>query len=216
MSRGGRQLLVLCLVLLVAIVLPFVVWGEHFEAGLTLQGARVWMEGFGAWAWAAGVALLVSDLVLPIPSTVVMSALGWMYGWFWGGLISVTGSVLSGCVAYGLSRYLGRSVAVWIAGEDGLSKAHTLFEKGGGWLVAVSRGLPVLPEAVACLAGLAKMPWRAFWMALVCGSLPLGFAFAAIGSVGHQSPGLAVALSVVVPAGMWWAARKWHAIQSSR
>jgi hypothetical protein len=45
------------------------------------------MESYGSWAWAAGIALLVSDIVLPVPSTVVMSALGWMYGWWIGGLI---------------------------------------------------------------------------------------------------------------------------------
>ena len=214
MSGGVRRLLVLCAALLVVIVLPFVIWGESFEKALSLEGSRAWMDGFGGWAWAAGLGLLVSDVVLPIPSTVVMSALGWMYGWFWGGVLSVGGSVLSGCVAYGLSRFLGRGVAVRIAGEEGLRKAEALFETGGGWLVAVSRWLPVLPEAVACLAGLSKMRWRPFWVALVCGSLPLGFAFAAIGHLGHQSPGLAFALSGLLPLVIWWVARKWRAVQA--
>jgi uncharacterized membrane protein YdjX (TVP38/TMEM64 family) len=216
MSPGVRHLLVLIGALIVAVVLPFVFWGERFEAALSLEGAREWMEGYGRWAWLAGMALLVSDLVLPIPGTVVMSALGWMYGWFWGGVIAAAGSVLSGVVAYGLCRLMGRRVAVWIAGEDGLEKAHALMERGGGWLVAVSRWLPVMPEAVASLAGLAGMRWRTFWVALLCGSLPLGFAFAAIGHLGHEQPGAALLLSAVVPAGMWWVARRWKAVQSER
>lgn len=216
MSRASRHLLALILVLLVAVILPFVLWGELFESSLSLAGARAWMERFGAWAWLAGIGLLVADVGLPIPGTVVMSAMGWMYGWLLGGVISATGSVLSGAAAYWLCRALGRPIAVKIAGEDGLEQAHALFEKSGGWLVAVSRWLPVLPEAVACLAGLARMRWRTFWVALLCGSLPLGFAFAAIGDLGHQSPAAALALSAVVPVGMWWVARRWRAVQSSK
>lgn len=216
MTRASRHLLALVLVLLAAVIVPFLIWGERFEAALSVEGTRQWLEGFGAWAWLAGIGLLVADIALPIPGTVVMSVMGWMYGWFWGGLISAAGSMLSGTVAYGLCRLLGRPVAVRIAGADGLEQARALFEKNGGWLVAVSRWLPVLPEAVACLAGLARMPWRTFWVALLCGSLPLGFAFAAIGHLGHESPAGALLLSAVLPAGMWWVARRWRSVQSSR
>lgn len=216
MTRASRHLLALVLVLLAAVIVPFLIWGERFEAALSVEGTRQWLEGFGAWAWLAGIGLLVADIALPIPGTVVMSVMGWMYGWFWGGLISAAGSMLSGTFAYGLCRLLGRPVAVRIAGADGLEQAHALFEKNGGWLVAVSRWLPVLPEAVACLAGLARMPWRTFWVALLCGSLPLGFAFAAIGHLGHESPAGALLLSAVLPAGMWWVARRWRTVQSSK
>ncbi len=208
MTAASRHLLLLVVVLLALVIAPFLIWGGGFENAFHLEGARAWMEGFGAWAWAAGVGLLVADMVLPVPGTVVMSALGWVYGWFWGGLISAAGSMLAGMTAYGLCRWLGRPAAHWIAGEDGLEKARVLFEERGGWLVALSRWLPVLPETVACLAGLARMRWRTFWRALLCGSLPLGFAFAAVGHFGHQSPALALALSALVPVVLWWLARR--------
>jgi uncharacterized membrane protein YdjX (TVP38/TMEM64 family) len=49
--------------------------------------------------------------------------------------------------------------------------------------------------------------WR-FSIALACGSVPLGFAFAAIGAAGTEDVGLALALSALVPAllygtGVW-------------
>jgi uncharacterized membrane protein YdjX (TVP38/TMEM64 family) len=167
------------------------------------------MEGYGAWAWAAGIVLLVADIVLPVPSTVVMSALGWMYGWWIGGLICSAGSMLSGIVAYGACRWLGRGAARWIAGEEGLRRGEEIFEKSGGWLVALSRWMPVLPEAVACLAGLSRMRRRVFFPALVCGSLPTGFAFAAIGHLGQSEPGWAMALSCIVPVVLWLGAARW-------
>lgn len=206
--RGNRPLIILVIVLLALIVVPFAIWGARFDAALSFDGARGWMGQFGGWAWMAGIGLLVADIVLPIPSTVVMSALGWMYGWLWGGVIGAAGSVLSGVVAYGSCRFLGRPAARWIAGEEGLARGEEVFSKGGGWLVALSRWTPVLPEAVACLAGLMRMPWRTFLAALVCGSLPLGFAFAAIGHLGQDRPGLALLLSGAAPAVLWLVAAR--------
>lgn len=204
-SRPRTSHLSLLVGLLLALVIgPFLIWGEAFESALSLEGARAWMERFGPWAGLGGVLLLVGDIALPVPGTVVMSALGWMYGWWWGGLLSSVGSILSGMVAYGLCRWLGRPAALWIAGEAGLEKGHAFFEaRSGGWLVALSRWMPVLPEAVACLAGLVRMPWRPFLWALVCGSVPLGFAFAAVGHLGQKSPAAALAFSAVLPVLLW-------------
>lgn len=208
MTRGNRSLIILILVLLAGIIVPFVIWGAAFDKTLSLEGTRQWMEGYGAWAWAAGIVLLVADIVLPVPSTVVMSALGWMYGWWMGGLIAAAGSMLSGVVAYAACRWLGRGAARWIAGEEGLRRGEEIFEQRGGWLVALSRWMPVLPEAVACLAGLSRMNARVFFSALACGSLPTGFAFAAIGHLGQSEPGWAMALSCIVPVLLWLGAAR--------
>ena len=78
----------------------------------------------------------------------------------------------------------------------------------GGWLVVLSRWLPLFPEEVACTAGLAKMPLPLVGLALVCGSLPLGLVFALIGSLGVSSPLSALALSVVLPPLLWLGARR--------
>jgi uncharacterized membrane protein YdjX (TVP38/TMEM64 family) len=191
-------------VLLVLIIAPFCIWGGWFEKMLDLQGAKAWMESLGAWAWLGGVALLISDLILPVPSTVVMSALGLVYGWFWGGIASAAGALLAGLAAYALCRKFGHRPALWLAGEAGLAKGEALFRsQRGGWLVALSRWMPVLPEAVACLAGLAKMPFRVFFAALLSGCVPLGFTFAAIGALGVERPGLAIALSALAPVALY-------------
>ncbi|HCN29103.1 MAG TPA: hypothetical protein DIT64_10180, partial [Verrucomicrobiales bacterium] len=106
-----HSLTLLVILLLAGIILPFLIWGEAFESMLSLEGARAWMENYGSWAWLAGVALLVADIVLPIPGTVVMSALGWKYGWLLGGCIAAAGSMLSGAAAYFLCRRLGHGAA---------------------------------------------------------------------------------------------------------
>ena len=53
-------------------------WGGGWEEQFTLAGSVRWLEGSGRWAWAAGILLLAADLVLPVPGTVVISALGYV------------------------------------------------------------------------------------------------------------------------------------------
>ena len=71
-----------------------------------------------------------------------------------------------------------------LAGREDLEKGERIFgSEAGGFIVALSRWLPVMPEVVACMAGMSQMPFGRFLVALACGSVPLGFAFAGIGSV---------------------------------
>ncbi|MCB1065950.1 MAG: VTT domain-containing protein [Verrucomicrobiae bacterium] len=198
------RLLWIFLILAVLVLIPFGIWGEDFQSLFSRESAVRWLEDFGPWAWMAGIGLLVADLFLPVPGTAVISALGYVYGFWWGGLIGATGSMLGGLLAYGLCRRLGHRAAEWITGKEDLEKGEHLFQgTAGGFIVALSRWLPVMPEVIACLAGLTRMPLGRFVGALTCGSIPLGFAFAAIGSAGHDRPGLALLLSAVVPAILW-------------
>ena len=193
--------------LAVLFLLPFLIWGEGWEMAFAQGGAVDWLRGYGRWAWAAGLVLLMADVLLPLPATVVMSALGFVYGPVVGGLLSAAGATLSGFLAYGLCRMLGRGAAARLLGEKDLEKGERLFADVGGWIVALSRWLPLLPEVVACMAGLTRMPWRTFVVAVACGSVPLGFVFAAIGHASVERPVLALALSALLPLGLWLVAR---------
>ena len=163
------------------------------------------MRDYGRWAWAPGILLLLSDLFLPIPATAVMAALGFIYGPFAGGLLGTLGSFCSGALAYLLCRNFGRPIAVRVLGAHELMAGERLFARVGAWLVVLSRWLPIFPEVIACMAGLARMPAWAFFTALACGSAPLGFVFAAIGHAGASHPVLAIALSAGLPPLLWLA-----------
>lgn len=197
------RLLITSIALVFLLCIPFVIWGADFMRWFTGDAAIAWIRGCGGWGWLAVIGLLMSDLILPIPSTPVMSAAGYLYGFFAGGFISATGSFAAGMTGYGLCRAFGKKAAARLAGERELSEHATLFQKSGPWLVALSRWMPVLPELIACLAGLTRMPVRIFAAALACGSLPLGFVYAAIGVSGRENPAFAIGLSVLAPPVLW-------------
>ncbi|MFN0130710.1 MAG: TVP38/TMEM64 family protein [Verrucomicrobiales bacterium] len=203
------RILRLFLILAAVVLVPFLLWGDRFDAWFSGDAAVEWLRRLGPWGWLGGIGLLMADLVLPVPGTAVMSALGFVYGPWTGGVVSAVGSFLSGSLAYGLTRWIDPRWAAKLAGEAELKRYHALFAKSGAWIVALSRWLPLMPEVVACLAGLSRMPARPFFVALACGSLPLGFAFAAIGAAGQKNPVLALALSALVPALLIFAARRW-------
>ena len=207
--------LLLAFLLLAALVLvPFAIWGEGLTAVFSTEGTIERLQGYGNWAWLFGIGLLIADLLLPLPNSLIMSAFGYLYGWWWGGLLAVAGSFLAGALGYELCRRIGEKAVVAILGNKDRERGARLFARSGGWLVALSRWLPVLTEVVACLAGLNRMPAKSFYLSLLAGTLPLGFTYAAIGAIGISAPGWAVAISVAMPPLLWWGFRTWLHRQS--
>ena len=158
------------------------------------------LRTYGSWAWAPGIALIWADLVLPIPQTAVIAALGITYGTLLGGLLGSIGLITGGLLGYGLMRTTARRFAHRVARPGSLRKMERLFERGGGWAIVLTRSLPYsVPEAMVFLAGLAGMPMRKFTTAVAIGSVPAAFAFAAIGAAWADQPALALVVSYVLP-----------------
>lgn len=178
-------------------------FGQGLEEIWNVERLAAHFENAKGWAWLLGIVLLMADLLLPIPGTVVMSALGAVYGFWIGGLLSAIGSMLAGILGYGVGRFFKESFAKRWLGEKDFEKGKSLFERGGAWVVAMSRALPILPEVLACMAGLLRMPFGKFVIALACGSIPMGFLFAWIGTVGRDQPAWGLAFSLGVPAVLW-------------
>lgn len=201
------RLLLLFLGLAAIVLVIFFIWGDALMALFTQEGTIAWLKGYGYWAWAAAVVLLMADLILPLPATLIMAALGFFYGPLVGGLISACGSFLAGSFGYWLCWFMGEGAAIKLLGEKDFARGKKLSGNIGGWVVALSRWLPVFPEVIACMAGLTRMPPRYFHTALLCGSLPLGFVYAYVGTTGVTHPVLAIVLSAGLPPLIWWFVR---------
>jgi len=158
------------------------------------------LRKYDAWAWAAGIALIWADLVLPIPQTVVITALGIIYGAFLGGVLGSIGLITSGLLGYLLMLTSARRMVQRFVGAQSLNRMEGLFERAGAWAIILTRSLPYsIPEAIVLLAGLGGMRIGRFMAALSIGSVPTAFAFAAIGAGWADQPFLALAVSYVLP-----------------
>jgi uncharacterized membrane protein YdjX (TVP38/TMEM64 family) len=162
--------------------------------------AVLMLQKYNTWAWVLGITLIWADLVLPIPQTAVIAALGILYGTLLGGLLGSLGLITSGLLGYMMMRTSARRFVQRFVGPQTLHKMEHFFDHGGTWAIVLTRSLPYsVPEAMVFLAGLAGMPMRKFTAALTIGSVPSAFAFAAIGAGWADQPVLAILVSYVFP-----------------
>jgi uncharacterized membrane protein YdjX (TVP38/TMEM64 family) len=166
------------LLLLVLILVPFFLFEDYFNA----LGAHV-AQGHGSrWYAALGViALLGSDVVLPIPSSLVSAASGVLLGFGPGAAAIWIGMSLSCAIGYGIgARSAG--LAKRFVGEQGLARAKGVADRYGDLTIVLCRPVPVLAEATTVLAGLVRAPFSRF--AWQCGLSNAGVAlgYAAIGA----------------------------------
>jgi len=201
------RLLFLFIGLAAIVLVTFFIWGDRFTDIFSQTGTVNWLARYGSWAWAVAIVLLMADLLLPLPATIIIAAVGYIYGPIAGGLISVAGSFMAGSLGYWLCRTLGEKTAIALLGRKDYQRGRKMSGKVGGWVVAISRWLPVFPEVVSCMAGLTRMPAGYFHTALLCGSLPFGFIYAYVGYTGVEDPLLAIVLSAGLPPIIWFAIR---------
>jgi uncharacterized membrane protein YdjX (TVP38/TMEM64 family) len=182
-----------------AAVLSLVLASCAMPTSQEANDALLTLRQYEGWAWAVGIALIWADLVLPIPQTAVIAALGLIYETLLGGVLGTVGLITGGLLGYGLMLTSARRFAQRFAGQS-LRKMEGLFDRRGAWAIVLTRSLPYsIPEAMVFLAGLAGMPMRKFTAALVVGSVPTALAFAAIGDGWADQPILALAVSYVLP-----------------
>ncbi len=162
-----------------------------------------WLGRGTPGAAGVGFVLLVADVLLPVPASLVMLAHGALFGVVVGTLLSLIGGV--GAAGFGFA--VGRRSRVWlqwIVPEDERRRVESLLDRWGELAVTVSRPIPILAESVAILAGGTRLSWRRFLLASVAGCLPAALVYAVAGALAvtiDHVPlvfGLVLAISVFV------------------
>ncbi|MBT3198955.1 MAG: VTT domain-containing protein [Phycisphaerales bacterium] len=197
-----RKLPFIILAIVVLLLTPYFIWHAEMDAYFASDDYQQWLVSIRPYAWAVGIGLIVADLFLPIPAAPIMAAMGTLYGTLIGGVIATIGTMLAGLTAYGLARLLGMKAARLLASESELDDLQEFFDSWGAAGIIASRALPVVPEVMTLLAGLANMHFGRFLLALTLGSVPIGFAFAWVGQASGTSSSLILILTLI-PALAW-------------
>jgi uncharacterized membrane protein YdjX (TVP38/TMEM64 family) len=164
------------------------------------NAAVMTLREYERWAWALGIVLVWADVLLPIPQTAVIAALGIVYGTWLGGVFGTIGLITGGFFGYALMRTSARRLVQRFAGSRSLGTMERAFDQGGAWAIVLTRSLPYsVPEVMVFLAGLARMPVKQLLVALALGSVPTAFVFAALGAGWASQPILALTVSYVLP-----------------
>ncbi len=187
-------------------VVPFLVFGDWFEFA-----AQDWLHAKSeSLRTASGiVGLLASDILLPIPSSIVCTYAGETFGMAMGTVVSWTGLTLGTIIGYGLSSWLGAPFVAKFGQEESLRQAEMLHGSSAGWLLALTRALPVLAEAAVLVCGMHRMGWQRMLVATMPANLGLAFAYAALGEQAESQGWLpiAFALAAALPLLLTWLIR---------
>ena len=183
-SGRGRWVVVGIVVALVAVFSIAFVLAE--QAGLEdAETWRSWLDAPGGQLGVGAVVVgaLVVDLVLPVPSSIVMTLSGGLLGLVPGALANIVGSMGASWLGFGLARLLGRGAFVRWVGADH-EAVERWFSRYGPWALVLSRAVPMLTEVVSCLAGLHRMSWIRFTWLSLAGTVPVSIVYAWAGASG--------------------------------
>jgi uncharacterized membrane protein YdjX (TVP38/TMEM64 family) len=149
-------------------------------------------------------ALLVADVLLPIPSSLLMVANGALLGLLWGAAASLVSATLSALLAF----WLGRRGAPWLMrriSPQERARAEHFFDRWGAMAVMVTRPVPILAEATGVLAGTTGLGWARFGAAAAAGNLPPALLYAFAGAMARRATyGLLVFAILLAIAALWW------------
>jgi uncharacterized membrane protein YdjX (TVP38/TMEM64 family) len=169
-----------------------------------------WLTGSGRWGAAAiGFLLLVADVFLPIPASLIMVAHGALFGIVGGTLLSLTGGVAASAAGFAVGRWGSASLHRFVP-EDERRRADSLLRRWGDLGVVVTRPVPILAESVAILAGTSPLGWRRFLVASTAGIFPAALLYALTGATAKNldSAFLMFGLVMLVAALVWFAGRR--------
>jgi uncharacterized membrane protein YdjX (TVP38/TMEM64 family) len=185
---------------------------SHGEFSLDPRAFRTQIESLGWLAPAGFVAAAALRPFLALPSWVLMSAGGLLFGIAGGMLYSVIGFGLGALFTFGIARGLGRdAIEQRLHGSVARVDAW-LSERGGKWIGAWT-ALPITPLTPAHgAAGLSGMRVPVFAAAVVAGLVPRTAVFSFFGDSFAREDGARIALASAVLAaaalaGFWLARR---------
>lgn len=198
----------LALVIAVVVIVSFVTV-EALEIPLLTDPSELIGQG-GFVAAILGVGLLLADIFIPVPSSIIMIALGAAFGVL-GGFLLALGASLGGAL---IGWWIGKKGSAWtdrFVSPREQARAQAFLARHGMVAVVLSRSIPVLSETVAIMAGAARMDGKAFFFGALLGTIPPTLVYAIAGSMTTAfAPGAAIAAGVMLLAGLaWWLSRRY-------
>ena len=171
-----------------------------------LSDPTPWMKHGSVVAACVGVGLLIADVLLPVPSSLVMVAHGALFGVLWGTTLSLIGSVGAAIFGFAIGRRGGRLMERVVTPAE-RERAGDILARWGTLAVIVTRPVPLLAETVAIMAGATTMTWRSLVLASFAGSLPPALLYALTGAAVADLQNTALMFGVVLlVAGVFWLA----------
>lgn len=173
MTKSSIKFIVLILFILTALI-----GFNYFELGAYIdeEGLKSRVAGFGTLAPLVYIFIYALAPAFMLPGLLMTVVGGVLFGPVWGLLYVITGATIGACVAFLISRYLGREFIesrVLKAGSSRWQSLDRKVEENGWKIVAFTRLIPLFPFNFLNYAfGLTKIPFLTYLWATFVFMLP--------------------------------------------
>ncbi|TQF70796.1 TVP38/TMEM64 family protein [Pseudoalteromonas luteoviolacea] len=151
------------------------------------------------------ITLLFLDLFVAVPTLTLVLLAGYFLGPLAGSFSAIIGMLLAGLAGYWISFYFGDVLLnKLLKTQTERASAVSTFKARGPVIILLSRASPILPEVSACMAGLTKMPFKAFIFYWLLSIVPYAIIAAYAGSAStleNPKPAIYAAIGLT---GFFW------------
>ncbi|TGC09092.1 TVP38/TMEM64 family protein [Methanolobus halotolerans] len=184
MSKGKNVLKWRHIPVILAFIFLFLFILFEVSGLITLERINSLVRESGSFAAVLIILFLIIDLILPMPSTVLMTFSGAFYGTFMGTLINITGSLLASLAGFVITRKLGKRWSFLDNQEK--QSMNEWFRKWGEGILILSKMIPIASETMACFAGLTRISLSHFIILSLIGIIPVSVYYAYFGSISES------------------------------
>ena len=174
-----RKTLTISFFITVSIIFTFLVFGDKIdELYYSLEGKGHAVQNKKLYLSMLYFSFLLSDIILPIPSTIIMTESANALGFFTSLFICVMGLFCSNMIGFFLCK-----LGLLKFEKLGSPQLDSFFKKHGFTAIILTRSIPILPELIAYMAGLSKMRPISFALASFLGAFPIALYCVYIGII---------------------------------
>ncbi|MGE5606692.1 MAG: TVP38/TMEM64 family protein [Bacteroidota bacterium] len=187
------------LIIILLIIVPFILFGHQIEAW-TQNFIKNSSQGQLIVGLVLGL-LLASDILVPVPSSLVSTASGYLLGFYGGTLSSFIGMTLSCFIGYWLGVYFGRNLIGRLIDMNDWERFDRFYARYGDWILITSRAVPVMAETSIFFAGINRMPLWYFSILTILANLGISVVYAIIGAFSFKTNSFLLAFfgAIILP-----------------
>jgi uncharacterized membrane protein YdjX (TVP38/TMEM64 family) len=163
---------------------------------------------------------LMSDIVLPVPSSMIMILNGKVLGVFYGTMLSLLSGLFSSCLGFYLGRRSNNLLSRFFSRQD-VEEGNSFVARYGSMAIAFSKAIPVLSESVSFVSGTTAISLKNFLLYSFAGHAVVAILYAYVGSLNRAIDSnlisaAIIGLTIVLAWGLQVLIRQGSASQESR
>lgn len=134
---------------------------------------REYLLELGNWGYLVYIILFVLSIPLPIPSTPVAIAGGYVFGIIVGTALTIIAALIGASIAFYLVRYYGEPLLEKMVSKHHIHHFMHIFKKRGINGAILAYAIPVFPsDSINFILGLSRIRYHTFLLVVIMGSLP--------------------------------------------